>query len=78
MTDLSQPRAAPVNRMKDAPEPMVRGFAMRMYSLMQRAMMSSRLGVTFGGKRDMYEAFGWPRSISEQEIWDMYRRGGIA
>ena len=57
---------------------LVRGFAMRVSSLMERAGISRAMGMNFGGKRDYYDSFGWDKTISADQIWTMFNRGGIA
>lgn len=57
----------------------VKGFVQRVMSFMlDRANFARSLGVTFGGQRDLYAAFGWDCVISLQQMWEMYSRGGIA
>lgn len=62
----------------NTPDSVVRSFMLRMASLWERSRFAQALGITFNGRRDLYEAFGWPRAISAREIWEMYYRGGIA
>lgn len=57
---------------------LVKGFQMRIASIIQRAGLASALGLTFGGNRDLYESFGWPKAVSQRQVMDMYHRGGIA
>lgn len=64
--------------MKETGPSMVQAFKMRVASLIERAGFASALGLTFGGQRDMYESFGWPKQITLRQIFDMYYRGGIA
>lgn len=54
------------------------GFLRRMSVMLQRAGMGGLLGQVFGGKRDYWEVFGYPRILNPQHIWEMYHRGGIA
>lgn len=37
-----------------------------------------REGLTFGGKRDLYEALGYPRTLTVGDYRERWRRGGIA
>ena len=41
-------------------------------------MFARLMGVTFGGKRDLYEALGYDRQITIEQYRETYRRGGIA
>jgi hypothetical protein len=61
-----------------APEEVKRGFMRRFSAMIDRSGIARALGVLFGGKRDLYESFGWPRTISSQEVMEMYSRGGVA
>lgn len=59
------------------PKAQVKGFMQRVASLLDRFKYSSGTQA-FGGRRDYYESFGWPQQISADDIWSMYRRGGVA
>lgn len=54
-----------------------KAFTQRVAHYIDRTMLG-RGGQGPGGKRDYYDSFGWPRTISPPEIWAMYHRGGIA
>ena len=43
-----------------------------------RGLLARLTGGAFGGKRDLYETFGWDRAITAEQMWSMYTRGGIA
>lgn len=43
-----------------------------------RAMLSSRMGKSFGGKRDLFEALGYPLDITYEDYFAKYSRGDIA
>ena len=43
-----------------------------------RARMAQSLGQSFGGKRDLYEIFGYKREISYEDYKGMYDRGSFA
>jgi hypothetical protein len=43
-----------------------------------RAALAGTLGQTFGGARDIYEIFGWKKSLTFQDYFEMYDRNGIA
>lgn len=43
-----------------------------------RRAISTSLGVTFDGKRDLYKACGYPKDITHQEVVNRYTRGDIA
>lgn len=45
---------------------------------MGRGLLARLTGGAFGGKRDLYDAYGWDRSIDSAQMWQMYARGGIA
>lgn len=47
-------------------------------NLLSRSALASALGQTFGGKRDMYETLGYKKSLTTEDFWAMYQRGGIA
>lgn len=47
-------------------------------SILDRILGLRRDGVSFGGKRDTYEAFGYPRTIDYATYRDCYDRGDIA
>lgn len=46
--------------------------------LLSRSMLGNRLGVSFGGERDLYETFGYPRYPTFQDYQNLYERGGLA
>jgi hypothetical protein len=46
--------------------------------LLSRSMLGNRLGVSFGGERDLYESFGYPRYPTFQDYQNLYDRGGLA
>ena len=62
----------------DVPAGVFRGFMTRMNSLLSRSSLASGLGIQFGGARDLYATFGWDRVITQDAIWNMYQRGGVA
>jgi hypothetical protein len=47
-------------------------------ALISRADLAARLGQAFGGKRDYYEQFGYPKQLNYLEMLAWYKRGGIA
>jgi hypothetical protein len=47
-------------------------------SLMERLQWARAAGVTFNGKRDLYEAFGYKRNVTVGDMFERYTRGGIA
>jgi len=47
-------------------------------SLLSRSMLSSRLGVQFGGQRDLYETFGYVRTPDFTDYMNLYERHGLA
>lgn len=46
--------------------------------LTARSTWASLAGLTFGGKRDLYKALGYPRKITTQEYRERYNRGDIS
>lgn len=56
-----------------------RGFLKAAASaIVSRLNLSSYLGSQFGGKRDLYEVFGYPKSITVQQLLAKYSRQDIA
>lgn len=45
--------------------------------LLSRSMLGSRLGVQFGGARDLYETFGYKRFADFQDYQNIYDRHGL-
>jgi len=45
--------------------------------LLSRAMLGSRLGMQFGGDRDLYETFGYKRFPDFQDYQNLYDRHGL-
>jgi hypothetical protein len=45
--------------------------------LLSRSMLGSRLGVQFGGERDLYETFGYKRFADFQDYQNIYDRHGL-
>jgi hypothetical protein len=45
--------------------------------LLSRGMLGSRLGVQFGGDRDLYETFGYKRFPDFQDYHNIYDRNGL-
>lgn len=43
-----------------------------------RASLAGNLGKSFGGKRDIYEALGYPRNLTYDDYFNMYKRGVVA
>lgn len=43
-----------------------------------RARFQNMLGLTHGGKRNLYEVFGYPQEITADMLYMLYVRGGIA
>jgi len=46
--------------------------------IMERAAFALKAGITFGGKRDLYEALGYKRVLMPLDYRARYERGGIA
>ena len=46
--------------------------------LPSRSLAGWPQATSFGGKRDLYDAFGYPRELTNTHFWEMYKRGGIA
>lgn len=51
--------------------------ALRVYTAMFQRL-SLRQGVTFQGRRDLYDTLGYQRELTYQDYYARYRRGGIA
>ena len=49
-----------------------------MGGLMERAAFAMKAGVTFGGKRDLFDALGYKRVLTPQDYRARYERGGLA
>lgn len=67
--------SAPVSRAASTPAPLAPG------TLDGRALLASYLGQSFGGRRDTYQALGYPpagRDIGIARYRERYERGGIA
>lgn len=46
--------------------------------LASRAGFASKAGITFGGQRDLYDAFGYKRNLEFKDFQDRYDRGDMA
>lgn len=46
--------------------------------LVARAGLASKAGITFGGKRDVYEALGYKKTLLPVDYRERYKRGGIS
>ena len=49
-----------------------------MTELLERSQLADVVGMQFGGKRDVYAALGWDRTITLKQYRQRYERGGIA
>lgn len=47
-------------------------------AVIARAQFLKQAGITFNGKRDLYEIFGYDRVLTPKDYRDRYARGGIA
>ena len=47
-------------------------------TIVSRANLSNRAGITFGTKRDLYAELGYTRTLDFPQYFDRYQRGGIA
>ncbi len=47
-------------------------------TIVSRAQLSNRAGITFGNKRDLYAELGYTRTLDYPQYFDRYQRGGIA
>jgi hypothetical protein len=56
----------------------VGGMLRRFSALLERSAFAAKIGQSFGGKRNLYDACGYDSVINAAQIWDMYNRGGIA
>ena len=46
--------------------------------LLERYQFARQAGITFGGKRDLYDIFGYTRVLTTADYCDRYARGGLA
>lgn len=46
--------------------------------IMTRARYAARLGMSFGGNRDLYSCCGYKKVLNYADFWNMFERGGIA
>jgi len=53
------------------------GMIRTLSSVLGRASFANRAGMTFGGKRDLYEALGYPRKLEPRDYRARYERGDI-
>lgn len=49
-----------------------------MSGLLARAQLAMRAMMPFGGKRNLWQSFGYPEQISPHDVMRMYNRGGVA
>lgn len=49
-----------------------------MSTLTIRQHIAQLLGKSFGGKRDLYDVFGYQKQLRAEDFYALYRRGGIA
>lgn len=49
-----------------------------MYSIISRLKMARGLGQSYSGERDLYEAFGYPKTLEFEDYWWLYKRGDIS
>ena len=49
-----------------------------MGSMLARTRLAGMLGQSFDGDRDIYEVLGYKRTLTTDDFWLMYRRGGLA
>lgn len=47
-------------------------------ALVSRLRFAGLHGLSFDGRRDLYQSLGWPREVSYSDFRALYRRGGIA
>ena len=52
--------------------------ALRTYAELFRRVTMTRAGITFAGKRDLYETLGYKRDLRYEDYKERYARGGIA
>jgi len=53
-------------------------FTALISTIVSRADLANRAGITFAGKRDLYKALGYDRTLVFNDYEDRYLRGGIA
>lgn len=49
-----------------------------MYSIISRLKMARGLGQSYSGNRDIYESFGYPKTLEFEDFWWLYKRGDIS
>lgn len=49
-----------------------------MSNLLQRMMLAVRAGFQFGGKRKLYDVFGYPATLTSTHLWAKYQRQDLA
>lgn len=47
-------------------------------ALLDRMQLGARLGEMYGGERNIYDALGWKRQLTWDDLYDKYRRQDIA
>ena len=52
--------------------------ALRTYAQLLNRVTMTRAGITFSGKRDLYETLGYRRDLRYEDYYERYLRGGIA
>ena len=60
------------------PQELKRGLGVRVMQFLDRTVLARAFGVSFNGKRNLWDSFGWDTKLDLQMIMDMYIRGGIA
>lgn len=77
--DLASLPAAVPAKLNGAAQDIHQIEAIRLASdILDRAKFGAKAGLTFGGKRDLYEALGYPRILTPLDYRGKYTRGGIA
>lgn len=62
-----------------APEEMISiSAALRTYAELFRRATMTRAGITFSGRRDLFETLGYKRDLRYEDYYARYKRGGLA
>ena len=52
--------------------------ALQVFAEMFQRLTMTRAGITFSGRRDLYETLGYLRTLRYEDYYQRYRRGCIA
>ena len=72
------PDAAPSTNGTHAAPTITVSEALKTYAQLLSRVTMTRAGITFAGKRDLYETLGYRRDLRYEDYYERYLRGGIA